>query len=145
MARHHDDGDDEVVERRGSPIAPFLWGLAAGAALGLLFAPMSGAELRADLRSRSRKFRDLATQKVDEIEDLVAGSYEQARERVEQGIDSAKRSVQEGRQAARDVVQAGREAAATAREELEKRLADARHARRAGRHGASAADDEPGA
>jgi len=144
MSRHDDD-EDEVVERRGSPIVPFLWGLAAGAALGLLFAPMSGSELRADLRSRSRRFRDLAAQKVDELEDIVAGGYEQARARVEERLESAKRSVQEGRQAAHDVVEAGREAAVTAREELEKRLADARRARRAARKGSSAGDEEAGA
>jgi len=145
MARHDDGDEDEVVERRGSPIVPFLWGLVAGAALGLLFAPMSGADLRADLRSRSRRFRELAGQKVDEIEDMVAGGCEQARERVEERLDSAKRTVQEGRQAAHDVVEAGREAATTAREELERRLADARQARRAARKGSARADEEPGA
>jgi gas vesicle protein len=144
MSRHDDD-EDEVVERRGSPVAPFLWGLVAGAALGLLFAPMSGSELRADLRSRSRRFRDLAAQKVDELEDIVAGGYEQARARVEERLESAKRSVQESRQAAHDVVEAGREAAVTAREELEKRLADARRARRAARKGSAADDEEAGA
>ena len=142
MARHVDDDEDEVVERRGSPVMPFLWGLAAGAALGLLFAPMSGAELRADLRSRSRKLKDLASEKVDELEDLVAGGYEQARARVEERLESAKRSVKEGRQAARDVVDAGRDVAQGAREELERRLADAREARRAARR---APDEDAGA
>jgi len=131
MARHHEDDEDVVVvERRGSPVAAFLWGLAAGAALGLLLAPMSGAALRADLRSRSRKLKDLATEKVDELEDLVAGGYESARKRVEERLEHAKRSVQEGRQAAHDVVEAGRDVATSARAELEQRLADAREARR---------------
>jgi gas vesicle protein len=135
MARHHDEDDEDVVvvEKRGSPVAPFLWGLAAGAALGLLFAPMSGAALRADLRSRSRKLKDLATEKVDELEDLVAGGYESARARVEEHLERAKRSVQEGRHAAQDAVEAGREVATSARAELEQRLADAREARRAAR------------
>ncbi len=141
MARHDDD-DDEVVERHGSPVVPFLWGLAVGAALGLLFAPMSGEELRADLASRSRKLKDLASQKVDELEDLVAGRYEEARARVEEGLESAKRSVKEGRQTARDVVEAGRDVAQSAREELERRLADSREARRAARQ---APDEDPGA
>jgi gas vesicle protein len=141
MARHYEDDEDEVVERRSSPVVPFLWGLAAGAALGLLFAPKSGEELRADLRSRSRKLKDLAKEKVDELEDMVAGGYEQARARVEEGIESAKRNVKEGRQAARDVVEAGRDAVHGAREELEQRLADAREARRAARR----VDEEPGA
>jgi len=141
MARHDDD-DDGAVERHGSPVVPFLWGLAVGAALGLLFAPMSGEELRADLRSRSRKLKDLASQKVDELENLVAGGYEEARARVEEQLDSAKRSVKEGRQAARDVVEAGRDVAQGARAELERRLADSREARRAARQ---APDKEPGA
>ena len=44
---------------------------------------------------------------------------------------------------AHDVVEAGRGAALSAREELEKRLADARESRRAGRQAAK--DEEPGA
>jgi len=145
MARHHDEDDeDEVVEKRGSPVAPFLWGLAAGAALGLLFAPMSGAALRADLRARSRKLRDLAGEKVDELEDLVAGGYENARARVEEGLERAKRSVQDGRQAAHEAVEAGRDVATSARAELEQRLADAREARRA-RRSPAGGTEEPGA
>lgn len=143
MARHDDD-DEPVAERRGSVVVPFLWGLAVGAALGLLFAPMSGEELRADLRARTGKLKDLASRKVDELEDMVAGGYEEARARVEERLDSARRTVKEGRQAARDVVEAGRDAAQTAREELERRLADAREARRAARH-APPPDAEPGA
>jgi gas vesicle protein len=135
MARHHEDDDEDVVvvEQRGSPLAPFLWGLAAGAALGLLFAPMSGVALRGELRDRSRKLKDLAAEKADEIEDLVAGGYESARAKVEERLDRAKRTVHDGREAARDVVEAGREVASSARAELEQRLADAREARRAAR------------
>ncbi len=146
MARHHDADDEDVVvvEKRGSPVAPFLWGLAFGAALGLLFAPMSGAELRADLRTRGRKLKDLAAEKVDELEDMVAGGYENARAKVEEHLDRAKRTVQEGRQAAHDVVEAGREVATSARAELEQRLADAREARRARRSPAKGTE-EPGA
>jgi gas vesicle protein len=142
MARHHED-DEVVVERRGSPVVPFLWGLAVGAVAALLLAPMSGEELRASLRERGRKLSDLANRKVDELEDYVADGYEKARARVEAGLDSARQRVQEGRQAAQDVVEAGRGAALTAREELEKRLAEAREARRGARRPAK--DEEPGA
>jgi len=140
MARHEDD--DEDLERRGSSVVPFLWGLAVGAALGLLFAPMSGAELREEVRSRSRKLKDMAAKKANELEEMVSGGYEEARAKVEERLESAKRSVAEGRQAARDVVEAGRDVAQTAREELERRLADARSARRAARQ---APDEDPGA
>jgi gas vesicle protein len=136
MARRHEhDEDDEVVyvERGGSPILPFLWGAAVGAALALLLAPTSGAELRETLTDRARRLKDLAVDKAGELEEQVGHSYERARAKVEEELDTARRYVGDTRQAARDVVQAGKAAAGTAREELERRLAEAREARRAGR------------
>jgi len=143
MARHSEDDDVVVVEKRGSPVVPFLWGLAVGAALALLLAPMSGEEMRANIRSGSRQLKDMAAEKAEELENLVAGGYEKARARVEAGLDSAKQRVHEGRQMAHDAVEAGRGAALTAREELEKRLADARESRRGARQASK--DDESGA
>lgn len=140
MARHDDDDDVVVIEKHGSPVMPFILGIAIGAALGLLFAPMSGGELRAGIRDRSRRIKDLAARKAGELEDWVAGGFERARDQVAEGIESAKRSVQEGRQAAHDVVDAGRAAAHTAREELERRLHDAREARRGAR---ASGEEEP--
>jgi gas vesicle protein len=119
-------------------------GIAVGAALGLLFAPMSGADLRADIRDRSRRLRDLAVEKGHELQDSVTDTYERARARVEEGLEGAKGKVREGRQLAHDVADAGRAAAVTAREELERRLADAREARRGGAgSGRSSGEEEP--
>ncbi len=133
MARHHDDEDEVVVvERSGSSVAPFLWGMAIGAALGLLFAPMSGQELRGNIKDRSRRLKDLAVEKGHDLEEMVTSGYERARAKVEEEIEGARGKVREGRQMAHDVVDAGKAAALTAREELEKRLAEAREARRAG-------------
>ncbi len=143
MARHEDDDEDVVVEKRGSPVMPFLWGLVVGAAVALLLAPTSGEELRAELRQRSRKLKAAASRKVDEIQDFAAEGYESARANLEERLDTAKRSVKEGRQAAHDVVEAGRDVAHSAREELEKRLADAREARRAARQAPAAGDEGP--
>jgi len=141
MARHEDD--EVVVVERGSPFGPFIWGLAIGGALGLLFAPMSGRELREEVASRGRRFKDTAMEKADELEEMVADGFHRARERVEDRIDDARRTVKDGRQYVRDVADAGRSAAVTAREELERRLAEAREARRAGAR--PAGDEEPGA
>jgi len=148
MARHRDEDDDEVVvvERGGSGVGPLLVGMALGAALGLLLAPMSGAELRADIADRSRKLKDLATEKGHELQDMVSDTYERARARVKEGIEGAKGKVREGRQIASDVADAGKAAALTAREELERRLADAREARRGGGSGGTgrhSGDEEP--
>lgn len=143
MARHHHDDDDEVVvvERGGSPVVPFLWGLAVGAAVALLFAPTSGEELRANIGTRARKMKDLALEKAGELEESVGHTFERARAKVEEELDSARRYVGETRHAAKDVVDAGKAVATTAREELERRLAEAREARRAARQ--TPADEEP--
>jgi len=130
MARHEDD--EVVVVERGGSVGPFIWGIAIGAALGLLFAPMSGRELRREVASRGRRFKDMAVEKAEELEEMVSEGYHRARGSVEESLDDARRSVREGKQYARDVADAGRAAAVTAREELERRLAEAREARRAG-------------
>jgi len=136
MARKHEHGDEDdvvYVEKGGSPIIPFLWGAAIGAAVALLLAPTSGEELRATIANRARHLKDLAVDKAGDLEEQVGHSYERARAKVEEELDSARRYVGNTRQAAQDVVQAGKAAASTAREELERRLAEAREARRAGR------------
>lgn len=140
MARHEDD-EVVVVERGSSPIGPLIWGIAIGAALGLLFAPMSGRELRREMASRGRKLKDMAVERAEELEEMVSDGFQRARGSVEESFDGARRSVKEGKQYARDVADAGRAAAVTAREELERRLADAREARRGGHK--PGGDEEP--
>lgn len=129
----HDDEEVVVIERDGGSVAPFLWGLAAGAVLGLLFAPMSGRELRSEITTRGRRLKDMAVDKAEELEEMVVEGYTRARDRAQEKFDDARDKVQGTRQYARDVVDAGRSAAGSAREELERRLAEAREARRGGR------------
>ena len=137
---HHDDDEEVVVVKRGTNIAPFLWGMAIGAALGLLFAPMSGEELRAEIGRRGRRFKDLAADKAEELEEMIHDRVGRARRGVEEKVESARRAVREGKEFTHDVVEAGKSAAATARQELERRLAEAREARRAPR---STGEEEP--
>ena len=140
MSRHRDDDEEVVVVKQGSSIAPFLWGIAVGAALGLLFAPMSGDELRAEIGRRGRTVKDLATDNAEELEEMVQDRVGRARRGVEEKVEGARRVAREGKQFAHDVAVAGKSTAATAREELERRLAEAREARRSPR---STGEEEP--
>jgi gas vesicle protein len=123
-----------IVEKSDGGLGSFFWGALIGAGVALLFAPQSGEETRRLIKSRGRRLWAAAEEKASEIQDLVAGGIEEAKSRVEDAID-------ERRQQARDAVDAGKAAVHSARDELERRLSDARAARHRPRRAES--DDEP--
>lgn len=110
-----------MSDRRGGAAGAFLLGVAVGAVLGLLFAPGAGTETRAQLWRGARNLRDLAGEKAGGLKELLESG--------EGGDDD-------------------REARA-AREELERRLAEARERRRSRRAarrealGSAEEEDEP--
>jgi gas vesicle protein len=120
--------DDEivVVERRSASLAPFLAGLAVGAGLALLFAPQSGAETRAQLARGARKVRRAAGNAAEDLMDSAEDTWRSAKSRVEARLDAVRDTVAEKGRQAKGAVEAGRGAARAAREELERRLADAK-------------------
>ena len=104
----------------GGGFGSFLLGIAVGAVAGFLFAPEAGGATRAKLGKRLRGLRDLAE---DKVEDLLAGGEADEEETAPAELPSA-------------------------REELERRLGEARRRRRRGvkgepARGADAEDDEP--
>ncbi len=67
-----DDDDDDgrkivFVERGGTSVKALLLGAMIGAGLALLYAPQSGEETRRGLKRRLRKVRAMAEEKVDEL------------------------------------------------------------------------------
>lgn len=72
-----DDEDDDrrvvYVERGGSSVKALLLGALIGAGLALLYAPQSGEETRRGLKRRLRKVRALAEEKVDELGERLSG------------------------------------------------------------------------
>jgi gas vesicle protein len=72
-----DDDDDDrrvvYVERGGSSVKALLLGALIGAGLALLYAPQSGEETRRGLKRRLRKVRALAEEKVDELGERLSG------------------------------------------------------------------------
>ncbi len=128
MARERESPRVVVIER-GSGVGTFIWGALIGAGVALLLAPKNGAETRRLLKAKGRELWDTATEKADQLRELVSEGYEHSKARVEESLDTARRAIDERREAARDVVDAGKGAVHSAREELERRLTEARAAR----------------
>lgn len=129
MARVRDDQAVVVIEKSSGGLGGFLAGLAVGAGLALLLAPMSGEQARAELATRARRLRDRAEEEIDDLSDSIETGYERARASVEAGLDTARQRFDKGRSRAGEAVDAGKAAVRSARDELERRLAETRKER----------------
>ena len=113
-----------LVERVGDSSAKWLfWGAVLGAGVALLYAPQSGEETRRSLQRTLWKVRAMTEEKLDEIADQFGGAREALRDLAGEGEDE---DLTPGAGSAQ-----ARSRGASAREELERRLAEARARRRA--------------
>lgn len=120
------DNEVYIVEPdRSSGLGWFVLGAALGAGLALLFAPASGEETRRRLRREAGKLKERAEDALDDL----SYEYDRVREEVEETVDEVKEKVTG---AARSLVDEARRKSpvSAARDELERRLADARARRR---------------
>jgi gas vesicle protein len=131
MARRYEDQPVVVIEKSGGGVGAFVAGAAVGAILALLFAPQTGEETRADIRRRAQRLREAAEDRLDDLQEAVESGYARTKASIEASLQKARHSIDERRGEARDTVDAGKAAVRTARDELERRLADARSQRRA--------------
>jgi gas vesicle protein len=134
-----DDRDVTVIESdSGSGFKWFLLGAAVGAGLGLLLAPQSGQRTRGDLARRGRKLRSQAEDAFEDLSDELQTRGRKLKETVAEFTDGIVDEASDGK---RKVERAG----STAREEMERRLADARARARAavGADDVAEDDDEP--
>jgi len=124
MARHAKGREVVYVERGGDPSAKWLfWGAVLGAGLALLYAPRSGEETRRVLQRKLWKLRAMTEEKLDEI----AQQFGSGKEALEELADEED-ELEEPDEAA---PLRARGSGGSAREELERRLAEARARRRA--------------
>jgi gas vesicle protein len=132
--RRSDGRDIILLEDEGSSsIGWFLLGAALGAGAALLLAPASGEETRRRISRGARRLKDSAADALDELRD----EWDDIRDRASETVDEVKATV---RGVADDVSEGAKAVAASAtrprgsgtgaREELERRLAEARSRRR---------------
>lgn len=139
MRRRGADREVIVVEQDGgSSIGWLLFGAAVGAGLALLFAPASGAETRRRLARSAQRIKATAADALEDLRDEFDDLTDRAAEKVDEVKEAARDTVAEIEEGARTVVARRRSGVSEAREELERRLADARARRRA-----EAEDQEP--
>lgn len=115
------------VERGGGDTSAkwLFWGGLLGAGLALLYAPSSGEETRRNLQRKLWKLRAMTEEKLDELTQQLGG----AKDTLDGLMEDDEEDAVEGDTDARGIY--GRSAASSPREELERRLADARARRRA--------------
>jgi gas vesicle protein len=147
--RPHDHGDDPyvVIEKHSGSVGSFLIGLGVGAAVALLLAPQPGVETRRLVARRARDAggaaRERARGLADDMSIEVGGHLDRARSAVTTRVDRAREAVDLKRQQVQRAVEAGRHAAQTAREDLERRIAQTKAAYQAGAQVARDAGDRP--
>ena len=113
------------VERGGDASAKWLfWGAVLGAGLALLYAPRTGEETRRVLQRKLWKLRAVTEEKLDEL----AQQFSSGREALDELTDEDEDEFEE--LGTRPPLRA-RPSGGSAREELERRLAESRARRRA--------------
>ncbi len=111
------------VDRGDSSATWLFWGAMLGAGLALMYAPRSGEETRRGLQRSLWKFRAMTEEKLDELTQQFSGARHALADDEDDELED-----EEFEGGAGNGLGTGR--APSAREELERRLADARARRR---------------
>ena len=93
-------------------ISFFLLGLGVGVAVGLLFAPKSGAETRDFLLTKADEGKDYLKRRSEELRDSASDVIEKGKGVVARQRDQLSAAVEAGKQAYRDAVSQGNQGSA---------------------------------
>jgi gas vesicle protein len=137
----YDDVPYIVIERSEGGTGPFVWGALLGAAAALLLAPRSGQETQAEIRRSTLQLRDRAEGRLGEVRGAVTDAVQRTRDRVSEQVASVRDTIDSRADQARHAMEAGRDAARDARQQLERRVAEAKNA--VGGMAAATADMQP--
>ena len=85
----------------------FFLGLGLGVAVGVLFAPKSGAETREFLRTRAEEGADYVKRRGADLKETAADTVERGKQHIQRHKDNLSAAVEAGRSAYRDAARAG--------------------------------------
>jgi gas vesicle protein len=100
-----------MSDRDGSGFLWFLAGLGIGAAVGILYAPKSGDEVRQQLRAAAEDFPDKAKERARQAREQAGSWAEKGRDYLNQQKDQIRSAYEAGRQAYREATNEGVEGA----------------------------------
>lgn len=76
----------------GKVILGVLVGMAAGAALGILFAPDKGSETRRKIVEAGEDYADVVKEKFNQVVDSMNEKFDKVKDDVEKGVAGAKKA-----------------------------------------------------
>ncbi len=82
----------------------FFLGLGLGVAVGVLFAPKSGAETRDFLRSKAEEGTDFVKRRAEDLRDTAADAVDRSKDTIRRHKDNLSAAVDAGKQAYREAV-----------------------------------------
>jgi len=85
-----------------SKLSYFFLGVGLGVAVGVLFAPKSGAETREYLRSRAEEGGDYVKRRSQDLRDSAVDAVERGKREIQRQRDNLSAAVEAGRAAYRD-------------------------------------------
>jgi gas vesicle protein len=85
-------------------LAYFFLGLGVGVAVGMIFAPVSGAEARGAIRNRALEGGDYLRRRSEELRDSAGDVVQRGKELVNRQRDQLSAAVDAGRQAYRESI-----------------------------------------
>jgi gas vesicle protein len=82
----------------------FFLGLGLGVAVGVLFAPKSGAETRDFLRNKAEEGTDFVKRRAEDLRDSAAEAIDRSKDTIRRHKDNLAAAVDAGKQAYRESV-----------------------------------------
>jgi len=87
-----------------SKVSYFFLGLGLGVAVGILFAPKSGAETREFLKSKAEEGADFVKKRGEDLRETASEAFDRSKQTIQRKKESLSAAVEAGKQAFRETL-----------------------------------------